>query len=184
MLPELRQQVFEANIELNRRGVVLYTWGNVSGIDREAGLVVIKPSGVPYEVMTADDMVVVDLDNKVVWGDKNPSSDTRTHTVLYKAFPRLVALVIRIPGMPLHGRRRVARSPVLVRHRPTIVPVPFRAPLRLVQKRWSGTMRPQRAMRSCGALKGWIRLQCQWFCWQGTVPLPGGVMRPSPCAMR
>ena len=89
MLPELRQQVFEANIELNRRGVVLYTWGNVSGIDREAGLVVIKPSGVPYEVMTADDMVVVDLDNKVVWGDKNPSSDTRTHTVLYKAFPKI-----------------------------------------------------------------------------------------------
>ncbi|TLP44294.1 L-ribulose-5-phosphate 4-epimerase [Cohaesibacter sp. CAU 1516] len=89
MLLELRQQVFEANIELNRRGVVLYTWGNVSGIDREAGLVVIKPSGVPYEVMTADDMVVVDLDNKVVWGDKKPSSDTRTHTVLYKAFPTI-----------------------------------------------------------------------------------------------
>lgn len=89
MLPELRQQVFEANLELNRRGVVLYTWGNVSGIDREAGLVVIKPSGVPYEVMTPDDMVVVDLDNKVVWGDKNPSSDTRTHTVLYKAFPKI-----------------------------------------------------------------------------------------------
>ena len=86
MLRVLREQVFEANLELNRRGVVVYTWGNVSGIDRDQGLVVIKPSGVPYETMTADDMVVVDLDNKVVWGEKKPSSDTKTHTILYKAF--------------------------------------------------------------------------------------------------
>ena len=89
MLRALREQVFEANLELNRRGVVVYTWGNVSGIDRDQGLVVIKPSGVPYETMTADDMVVVDLDNKVVWGEKKPSSDTKTHTILYKAFPAI-----------------------------------------------------------------------------------------------
>ena len=87
MLAELREDVFRANLELNARGVVVYTWGNVSGIDREQGLVVIKPSGVPYETMTADDMVVVDLDNNVVWGNKKPSSDTKTHTTLYKAFP-------------------------------------------------------------------------------------------------
>ena len=89
MLAELREDVFRANLELNARGVVVYTWGNVSGIDREQGLVVIKPSGVPYETMTADDMVVVDLDNNVVWGNKKPSSDTKTHTTLYKAFPSI-----------------------------------------------------------------------------------------------
>ncbi|PLW75670.1 L-ribulose-5-phosphate 4-epimerase AraD [Cohaesibacter celericrescens] len=89
MLSHLREAVYRANIELNDRGVVLYTWGNVSAIDRERGLVVIKPSGVPYETMTADDMVVVDLENNVVWGDKKPSSDTKTHTVLYKAFSQI-----------------------------------------------------------------------------------------------
>ena len=87
MLADLRDRVFHANMELKARGVVIYTWGNVSGIDRDAGLVAIKPSGVPYERMTADDIVIVDLDNNVVWGDKKPSSDTRTHTWLYRAFP-------------------------------------------------------------------------------------------------
>ena len=87
MLEALRETVFNANMELNQRGIVLYTWGNVSGIDRDKGLVVIKPSGVPYEHMTPDDMVVVNLANEVIWGEKNPSSDTRTHTTLYKAFP-------------------------------------------------------------------------------------------------
>ena len=89
MLADLRNAVYRANMELNDRGVVLYTWGNVSAIDREKGLVVIKPSGVPYESMSADDMVVVDLNNDVVWGDKKPSSDTKTHTTLYKAFPQI-----------------------------------------------------------------------------------------------
>ncbi len=89
MLPDLRKAVLEANLELNRRGVVLYTWGNVSAIDRERGLIAIKPSGVDYDGMTADDIVIVDLDNKVVWGDRKPSSDTRTHTALYRAFPTI-----------------------------------------------------------------------------------------------
>ncbi|MFV0358282.1 L-ribulose-5-phosphate 4-epimerase AraD [Tropicimonas sp.] len=87
MLLELRMAVLEANLELNRRGVVLYTWGNVSGIDRARGLMAIKPSGVDYDAMTIDDIVVVDLDNKVAWGERKPSSDTRTHTALYRAFP-------------------------------------------------------------------------------------------------
>nr|WP_321482135.1 L-ribulose-5-phosphate 4-epimerase [uncultured Cohaesibacter sp.] len=102
MLKELREEVFRANIELNDRGVVIYTWGNVSAIDREKGLVVIKPSGVPYETMTADDMVVVDLDNTVVWGSKKPSSDTKTHTTLYKAFPQIGGVV------HTHSRHAVA----------------------------------------------------------------------------
>lgn len=83
---ELKQAAWEANIELNDRGLVLYTWGNVSQIDRDRGVFAIKPSGVPYETLTADDMVVVDLDNQRVEGTLNPSSDTRTHTHLYRHF--------------------------------------------------------------------------------------------------
>lgn len=83
---ELKRAAFEANIELNNRGLVIYTWGNVSQIDRDKGVIAIKPSGVPYETLTADDMVVVDLDNKIVEGKLNPSSDTKTHTHLYRHF--------------------------------------------------------------------------------------------------
>ena len=83
MLETLRQQVCEANLELPRRGLVTYTWGNVSGIDREAGLVVIKPSGVEYDELTPENLVIVDLDGNRVEGDLNPSSDTKTHLELY-----------------------------------------------------------------------------------------------------
>ena len=89
MLETLLQQVLEANLLLPKYGLVTFTWGNVSAIDRETGLVVIKPSGVPYEDMTADDMVVVDLSGKVVEGKWRPSSDTPTHVELYKAFPSI-----------------------------------------------------------------------------------------------
>lgn len=88
MLEELREQVCEANLELVRRGVVIYTWGNVSGIDREKGLMVIKPSGVDYDGMKPEDMVVVDLTTgKVIEGHFRPSSDTPTHLELYREFP-------------------------------------------------------------------------------------------------
>lgn len=93
MLEELKKQVFEANMELVNKGLVIYTWGNVSGIDRESGLVVIKPSGVDYEGMKAEDMVVVDLDGKVVEGKYKPSSDTATHLELYKVYPELGGIV-------------------------------------------------------------------------------------------
>lgn len=83
---ELKQFVCEANIELHRRGLVIYSWGNVSGIDRKAGVVAIKPSGVPYEELTADKIVLVDMDGKVVDGKLRPSSDTPTHLELYKSF--------------------------------------------------------------------------------------------------
>ena len=86
---ELKQAAWEANMELNDRGLVLYTWGNVSQIDRDRGVFAIKPSGVPYETLTADDMVVVDLDNNKVEGALNPSSDTRTHTHLYRHFEEI-----------------------------------------------------------------------------------------------
>ena len=93
MLEKLKQSVYEANMELPRRGLVTYTWGNVSGIDREKGLVVIKPSGVRYEELTPDKLVVLDLDGKVVEGALNPSSDTKTHLVLYREFPALGGVV-------------------------------------------------------------------------------------------
>lgn len=86
MLEQLKKQVFKANLNLVKHGLVLFTWGNVSGIDREKGLVVIKPSGVSYDDMKAEDMVVVDLNGQVVEGNLRPSSDTPTHVELYKHF--------------------------------------------------------------------------------------------------
>jgi len=93
MLEQLKEKVCQANLDLVRHGLVLFTWGNVSAIDRESGLVVIKPSGVSYDNMKPEDMVVVDLDGKVVEGHYRPSSDTPTHVVLYKAFPKIGGVV-------------------------------------------------------------------------------------------
>lgn len=93
MLSDLKKSVFEASLNLVKHGLVIFTWGNVSGIDREQGLVVIKPSGVSYDDMTADDMVVVDMEGRVVEGKLKPSSDTPTHLVLYKAFPDIGGIV-------------------------------------------------------------------------------------------
>ena len=94
MLEQLKEQVFQANLLLPKHGLVVFTWGNVSGIDREQGLVVIKPSGVSYDIMKADDMVVVELGTgKVVEGSLKPSSDTPTHLELYKAFPNIGGIV-------------------------------------------------------------------------------------------
>ncbi|OEE35913.1 L-ribulose-5-phosphate 4-epimerase [Vibrio sp. V19_P1S1T109] len=92
-LSELRQQVWQANMALQTHGLVTFTWGNVSGIDRLTGLVVIKPSGVEYEALNADNMVVVDLNGLVVEGDLKPSSDTATHLALYRAYPELGGIV-------------------------------------------------------------------------------------------
>ncbi|MFT3890951.1 MAG: L-ribulose-5-phosphate 4-epimerase AraD [Anaerolineales bacterium] len=94
MLKKLKEQVFQANLLLPEHGLVVFTWGNVSGIDRKKGLVVIKPSGVSYEKMKAEDMVVVELETgKVVEGKLKPSSDTATHIELYKAFPNIGGIV-------------------------------------------------------------------------------------------
>ena len=93
MLETLKQQVYEANMLLPQYGLVVFTWGNVSGIDREKGLFVIKPSGVPYEKLRAEDMVVVDLEGKKVEGALNPSSDTPTHAELYRRFADVGGIV-------------------------------------------------------------------------------------------
>lgn len=93
MLEALKKAVYEANMELPKHGLVTFTWGNVSAIDRESGLFVIKPSGVPYEELTPEDMVVMDLDGNRVEGRYNPSSDTPTHAELYRAFPEIGGVV-------------------------------------------------------------------------------------------
>lgn len=101
-LQKLREEVLEANLELVRRGLVLYTFGNASGISRDQGLVVIKPSGVPYETMKPEDLAVVDLQGNIVEGTLRPSSDLPTHLVLYKAFPGI--------GGVAHTHSRAATS--------------------------------------------------------------------------
>ncbi len=93
MLEQLKVDVLEANLELVRRGLVLYTWGNASGIDRALGLIAIKPSGVPYESMIADDIVICDMDGKIVEGTLKPSSDLATHLLLYRAFSTIGGVV-------------------------------------------------------------------------------------------
>ena len=93
MLEKLRQQVYEANMALSKYGLIVFTWGNASGIDREKGLVVIKPSGVEYDELAPENMAVVDLNGNVIEGDLNPSSDTPTHIELYKAFANVGGIV-------------------------------------------------------------------------------------------
>lgn len=93
MLEELKQKVYEANMELPKYGLVTFTWGNVSAIDRETGYFVIKPSGVEYDKLKPEDMVVMDLNMNKIEGDLNPSSDTATHCELYKAFPSIGGVV-------------------------------------------------------------------------------------------
>jgi L-ribulose-5-phosphate 4-epimerase len=93
MLETLKQQVLEANLKLPKYGLVTFTWGNVSGIDCTSRLVAIKPSGVNYEDLTADDIVIVDLEGNIIEGNLNPSSDTPTHLELYKAFPKIGGVV-------------------------------------------------------------------------------------------
>lgn len=129
MLEFLKQAVYEANMELPRRGLVTYTWGNVSGIDREKGLVVIKPSGVSYEDLTPGKLVVISLDGKVVEGNLNPSSDTKTHLVLYKAFPELGGIVHTHSPHAVGWAQAGATSPATAPPTPTTstAPCPARA---------------------------------------------------------
>ena len=93
MLENLKKEVLEANLLLPKYGLVTFTWGNVSAVDRESGLVVIKPSGVPYETLKVEDLVVVSLEGKIVEGNKRPSSDTPTHLELYRRFKDIKAVV-------------------------------------------------------------------------------------------
>lgn len=126
MLEKLKEKVFRANLDLVKHGLVIFTWGNVSAIDRETGLVVIKPSGVSYDDMKAEDMVVVDLDGNVVEGSLRPSSDTPTHVVLYKAFPEIG--YIPTPPMLPPGHKPEWISPISEQLMPIISMTPFLVP--------------------------------------------------------
>ena len=106
MLEELKKQVYEANMELPRRGLITYTWGNVSGIDRESGYFVIKPSGVDYDALSPDDMVVMDLDGNKIEGRYKPSSDTATHIELYKKYEDIGGIVHTHSPEAVAWRRR------------------------------------------------------------------------------
>ena len=109
MLEKLKEEVYKANMDLPKYGLVTFTWGNVSGIDREKGLFVIKPSGVDYDKLKPEDMVVVDLQGNKVEGEYNPSSDTATHVVLYNAFPNIGGIVhTHFPGQQAGHRQEEA----------------------------------------------------------------------------
>ena len=137
MLEELKEKVFKANLDLVKHNLVIFTWGNVSGIDREKGLVVIKPSGVDYDVMKASDMVVVDLETgKVVEGDLNPSSDTPTHLVLYRAFPELGGIVHTHSTYATAWAQAGRTSPTSAPHMPTTSTMPSPARATWWRARW------------------------------------------------
>lgn len=125
ILKQLREEVLEANLELVRRGLVMYTFGNASGISREEGLVAIKPSGVPYETMKPEDLVVVDLEGKPVEGSLRPSSDLPTHLVLYKAFTGIGGVAHTHPRLQLRGRKRKKKFRVSGQPMPTTFAVQY-----------------------------------------------------------
>ena len=129
-MQQLKQQVFEANMDLPRYGLVTFTWGNVSAIDRQRGLVVIKPSGIAYESMTVDDMSVVDLQGHVVEGRWRPSSDTATHLALYRRYPDLGGVV------HTHSTHATAWAQSAPPMRTTSSAI-FPAPGRLAHRRWT-----------------------------------------------
>lgn len=128
MLEELKKQVYEANMELPRRGLITYTWGNVSGIDRESGYFVIKPSGVDYDALSPDDMVVMDLDGNKIEGRYKPSSDTATHIELYKKYEEIGGIVHTHSRRLSRGRRRAETFRFTAQRMQTISSDRFRAP--------------------------------------------------------
>lgn len=121
MLEELKNTVFKANLRLKESGLVILTWGNASQIDRESGLVVIKPSGIPYDAMTPNDMVTVDLNGNVVDGKRRPSSDLYTHLEIYKQFDNIGGITLLIQG----GQPCLRRPGRLYRCLALLMPIHF-----------------------------------------------------------
>lgn len=184
MLDALKEAVCEANRELARYGLATLTWGNVSGLDRAAGLVVIKPSGVPYDRIEPAHMVVVDLDGKVVEGDLNPSSDTPTHVLLYRHFPQA--------GGITHTHSRYATMFAQVRREIPCLgtthadhfhgPVPVMRPLTEAEVEAGYEGHTGRVIVECFAdSTPW---RCPPCLWPAMRRLPGGVTRGSPSITR
>ena len=123
MLEQLKKEVYEANMLLPKHGLVTFTWGNVSGIDREKGLFVIKPSGVEYDQLKPEDMVVVDLEGNKVEGNYNPSSDTETHVVLYNRFPNIGGVVHTHSAWATSWAQAGGKRHSVLRHDPRGLPL-------------------------------------------------------------
>ena len=128
MLEKLKESVCRANLALVQYGLVVLTWGNVSALSEDGKYVVIKPSGIPYESMKPEHMVITDLEGTVCGGTLRPSTDLLTHLELYRAFPKSAVLSTHIPAGPQHWRRRNVTSPATEQHTPTISMGAFPAP--------------------------------------------------------
>ena len=189
LLPDLRREVLEANLELVRKGLVLLTFGNASGISREKGLVVIKPSGVAYERMKPGHLVVTDLNGKIVEGKLRPSSDLPTHLVLYKSFAKIGGVshtlrVTRIRNMRRRGRKRGVPFLALAPPMLILFTGPFRSPPNSKIRRFPKVMKRIQGTPLCapfGILTTPRFRQC-W--WQIMPPSPGGRIREHPRTTR
>ena len=127
MYEGIREEVCRANLELNERKLVIYSWGNVSAIDRSIGVVAIKPSGVPYETLTPDQIIILDLEGRILEGELNPSSDTPTHLELYRRFADIGGVVVIFPKLSIHasilGRVSCALASATIESRYTLCSV-------------------------------------------------------------
>lgn len=180
MLEELKKQVYEANMELPRRGLITYTWGNVSGIDRETGYFVIKPSGVDYDKLTLDDMVVMDLDGNKIEGNYKPSSDTPTHLELYKNIRKLEVSHIPILRKQLPGLRQVVIFLYMAQHMQITFTGQFLVRENLHPKKFTPFMKKIQDLSLLKLLRNVVLTQCIHlvFYVQTTVLLPGEKMLP------
>jgi hypothetical protein len=186
----LKEEAFEANLEIPKQHLAIYTWGNVSALDRAAGVFAIKPSGVPYDKMNVDDMVIVDLDGKKVEGKLNPSSDTPTHAVLYRNLKDWVASAIRILPMPSVGHRQDFPCPCLAQPMLTISVRRSHAPVHLAKRKYVQPMKKTQALSSWipsgiprqqwkSSMKdlilqgNWFHLKIRWYWSVDMVLLPG-----------
>ena len=154
MLDKLKEQVLQANLALPEYGLVTFTWGNVSGIDREKGLVVIKPSGVPYPSLKKEHLVVVDLDGNIVEGDLKPSSDTPTHLVFYRAFKDIGGVVHTHSPWATSFAQAGKAIPALVQPMPIIFMVKYHVQEKCSPKKLAEHMKKRPEMLSLKPSRG------------------------------
>jgi len=179
----LREEAYEANMEIPRRSLALYTWGNVSAFDPKRALFAIKPSGVPYEKLRPADMVIVDLEGHKVDGSLNPSSDTKTHIVLYRTFKDIGGITHTHSTYAVAWAQAQLPVPVLgTTHADHCThPIPCtdyidREALNRDYEQETGNLIVRPSAHSI-----WIRRRSPWFLWLVMVPLPGGVLRKNLC---
>ena len=177
MPDELKERVYEANMELARKNLVVYTFGNASGIDRDRGIVAIKPSGVPYGELTPESMVLVGLDNTVIEGNFKPSSDTKTHTLLYRNFPKIGGVAHTHSPNATAWAQAMLPIPCLgtthADHLPGDIPCTRVMPM----SRLRGITRRKRDVRSSSVSPASLTKLLRWFLWRATALSPGEQLR-------